>query len=417
MSERQKLLILYICGIGLYFFTNLQRSGVPGSLFNELQGGLALTAAQVTMLGTCFIYVYTFNQLIAGVMNDRYGGIRMMLFGTFFFSLGSILFPLTGSVWGAYGARILTGFGASFMYLAMVKLSQQLFPKTFPQMVGVILLLGYMGNITANAPLARFASSVGWRGALLTAGVVTSILLGCFILMRQSVKLPPIQDVKINFQVYKEFWKIKHNRWMCIYCATNFSFYFILQVIIGKKFLEDFCLVSGATAAMSMSVMALLAAGSGIVSALISKAINNRRRCFIRVTGTYSALALGLLALCALTDFRTPWLLLPVVLFGLTGNLAPITVALLSETNPPEKTAIAVSFSNFASYFGVSVGGSCVGFLMDVAAPEKVGNILVYGKWSYAAVFGFLFLVALAALRNVYSIRETYGKNIHTTIK
>ena len=99
MSERQKLLILYICGIGLYFFTNLQRSGVPGSLFNELQGGLALTAAQVTMLGTCFIYVYTFNQLIAGVMNDRYGGIRMMLFGTFFFSLGSILFPLTGSVW------------------------------------------------------------------------------------------------------------------------------------------------------------------------------------------------------------------------------------------------------------------------------------------------------------------------------
>ena len=50
MSERQKLLILYICGIGLYFFTNLQRSGVPGSLFNELQGGLNLTAAQVTML-------------------------------------------------------------------------------------------------------------------------------------------------------------------------------------------------------------------------------------------------------------------------------------------------------------------------------------------------------------------------------
>ena len=99
------------------------------------------------------------------------------------------------------------------------------------------------------------------RKLLPTGLLVTSILLGCFILMRQSVKLPPIQDVKINFQVYKEFWKIKHNRWMCIYCATNFSFYFILQVIIGKKFLEDFCLVSGATAAMSMSVMALLAAG------------------------------------------------------------------------------------------------------------------------------------------------------------
>ena len=134
MSERKKLLILYISGIALYFFTNLQRSGVPGSLFNELQSGLDLTAAQVTMLGTCFIYIYTFNQLIAGVLNDRYGGIRMMIFGTVFFSLGSVLFPLCGSVWGAYGARIITGFGASFMYLAMVKLSQRLFPKNFPQM-------------------------------------------------------------------------------------------------------------------------------------------------------------------------------------------------------------------------------------------------------------------------------------------
>ncbi|MBQ4335859.1 MAG: MFS transporter [Lentisphaeria bacterium] len=417
MSERRKLLILYICGIALYFFTNLQRSGIPGSLFNELQSGLALTAAQVTMLGTCFIYIYTFNQLIAGVLNDRYGGIRMMIFGAVFFCLGSVLFPLTGSVWGAYGARLITGFGASFMYLAMVKLSQRLFPETFPQMVGIILLLGYMGNITANAPLSWLAADIGWRNALLTAGVLTTAIFVFFVLLRRTVTLVPIQDVKINFQVYKDFWKIKHNRWMCIYCASNFSFYFIFQVIIGKKFLEDFCAVSGSTAAMSMSVMALFAAVSGIICAFLSKALHNRRRCFIRVTGTYSAVALALLTGCVLTDIHSPWLLLPVILFGFTGNLAPITVALLSETNPPEKTAIAVSFSNFASYFGVSIGGSCVGFLMEVAAPQRIGDILVYGKWSYAAVLGFLLLLSLGALRSVYRIRETYGKNIYSTIE
>lgn len=416
MSERKKLLILYICGIALYFFTNLQRSGIPGSLFNELQSDLALSASQVTMLGTCFIYVYTFNQLIAGVLNDRYGGIRMMIFGTIFFSLGSLLFPLTGSIWTACGARVLTGFGASFMYLAMVKLSHRLFPKTFPQMVGIILLLGYMGNITANAPLSGLAGSVGWRTALLGAGALTTLLLAAFILLRQTVTLPPIQDVKIKFQVYKDFWKVRHNRWMCSFGACNFAFYFILQVIIGKKYLEDFCQVSGATAAGAMSLMALFAATSGIISALISKALGNRRRCFVRISATYNLAALGLLALCALLDLRTPWLLVPVALFGFTGNLGPITVALLSETNPPEKTAIAVSFSNFASYFGVSVGGSCVGFLMEVADPVRVGDVLVYGNRSYGAVFGFLFLVALAAIRNAYRIRETCGQNIHQSL-
>ena len=63
MTERTKLLTLYFCGIALYFFTNLQRSGIPGSLFNELQGDLGLSAAQVTMLGTWFIYIYTFKCL------------------------------------------------------------------------------------------------------------------------------------------------------------------------------------------------------------------------------------------------------------------------------------------------------------------------------------------------------------------
>ena len=417
MTERTKLLTLYFCGIALYFFTNLQRSGIPGSLFNELQGDLGLSAAQVTMLGTWFIYIYTFNQLFAGVLNDRYGGVRMMIFGSAFFAMGSLLFPLTGSLWGAYAARLVTGFGASFMYLAMVKLSHYLFPKTFPQMVGVLLLLGYTGNITANAPLAWFAGQAGWRPALLTAGIITAVLLVIFTLIRRTVTLTPVQDVKINFQIYKDFCKVAHNRRMCLYSACNFAFYFILQVIVGKKFLEDFCCVSGHTAALGMSVMALLAAVSGLICAFLSKALGNRRRCFIRFTALYSVIALGILTACTLLNIQSPWLLGLVLFFGVTGNLAPITVALLSETNPPEKTAIAVSFSNFASYFGVSVGGSCVGFLMDVAKPERVGDILVYGRWSYAAVFGFLFLMAFISLWNALKVRETYGQNISGTIR
>ena len=182
-AERRKLLLLFASGIALYFFTNLQRTGVPGSLFNELQRDLALSASQVAMLGTFFVYIYTFNQLVAGVLTDRYGGTRTMLFGSFFFCVGSLLFPLAGSLWTAYAARALVGFGASFMYLSMVKLAQRLFPAIFPQMVGMTLLLGYLGSITANAPLVSLANAVGWRSALLLAGMITAVLLGVFMLV------------------------------------------------------------------------------------------------------------------------------------------------------------------------------------------------------------------------------------------
>ena len=415
-AERRKLLLLFASGIALYFFTNLQRTGVPGSLFNELQRDLALSASQVAMLGTFFVYIYTFNQLVAGVLTDRYGGTRTMLFGSFFFCVGSLLFPLAGSLWTAYAARALVGFGASFMYLSMVKLAQRLFPSIFPQMVGMTLLLGYMGSITANAPLMSLANAVGWRSALLLAGMITAVLLGVFILLRQSVPLPPVRDVPFSFRPFVEFAKRRHNRYMCIFSGSNFAFYFVLQVIIGKKFLEDFCTLSGANAALAMSAMAMVAASSGMLAALISRAIGNRRRIFIRASCTYAVAAMAFILVCILLEIRSPWLVVPVLIFGFTGNIGPITVALLSETNPPEKTGIAVSASNCASYLGVSVLGSCAGLLMDVAAPERIGDVLVYGRWSYAAVFAFFLLIAGVCAPVGFRIRESFGRNIRGEI-
>ena len=415
-AERRRLLLLFACGIALYFFTNLQRTGVPGSLFNELQRDLALSAAQVAMLGTFFVYVYTFNQLVAGVLADRYGGTRTMLFGSFFFCIGSLLFPLADSLWTAYAARALVGFGASFMYLSMVKLAQRLFPNIFPQMVGMLLLLGYLGSITANAPLMSLAGAVGWRSALLAAGSTTAVLLGFFILLRQSVPLPPVRDIPFSFRPFREFARVRHNRYICIFSGSNFAFYFVLQVIIGKKFLEDYCSLSGNAAALAMSAMALVAASSGMLAALISRLIGNRRRIFIRVSCVYGVAAMALILVCVLLEVHSPLLAVPILLFGFTGNIGPITVALLSETNPPERTGIAVSASNFAAYLGVSISGSCAGVLMDVAAPERVGDVLVYGRWSYAAVFAFFLLTAAVCAPFSFRIRETFGKNIRDRI-
>ncbi len=415
--SRRFMMLLYICGIVLYFFCNLQRSGVPGSLFNELQLDLSLSAGQVAGLGTAFIYTYTLNQLIAGYMTDRYGGMHVMMFGTFFFCAGGMFFPLVQSVWAAYAARALVGFGASFMYLGMVKFSGRLFPSIFPQMVGAVLLCGYMGNIAANAPLAWLSGQFTWRTTFLAAGVLATVFYALFLLLRMQVTPEPVCREPFSFRPVLEFLRKRHNIWICLFNGVNFPLYFILQTILGKKFLQDYCQISGGAAAMAMSVMAVTAAVSGMLAAILTRLIGNRRRIFFQAAAIYNvaAILISMAAICC--NWRSPLLTGPLILLGLMSNFAPVNVALLYETNRRDLSGIAVSFSNFTSYLGVSVFGSLAGFLMEVTPPVWSGGMLVYSRTSYLAVFGLFLVLALISLLCVFPLKETYGKNIASQIR
>ena len=105
-------LLLIALGIAFYFLSNVQRVAVPGPIFDTLQSELQLSAPYITSLGAAFMYVYAVTNLIAGVLIDRYGGIRVVTAGAIVFAIGSLLFPMSHSVWVLYLSRALVGLGA-----------------------------------------------------------------------------------------------------------------------------------------------------------------------------------------------------------------------------------------------------------------------------------------------------------------
>ena len=81
-------LLLIALGIAFYFLSNVQRVAVPGPIFDTLQSELQLSAPYITSLGAAFMYVYAVTNLIAGVLIDRYGGIRVVAAGAIVFAIG-----------------------------------------------------------------------------------------------------------------------------------------------------------------------------------------------------------------------------------------------------------------------------------------------------------------------------------------
>ena len=56
-ARKYRVFFLLICGTGLYFFANLQRVAIPGTVFDQLQGSLHASAPYITALGASFMYV------------------------------------------------------------------------------------------------------------------------------------------------------------------------------------------------------------------------------------------------------------------------------------------------------------------------------------------------------------------------
>ena len=95
MKRKGIIFTLILLGSLFYFFANFQRIAIPGAVFDLLQEDLRVSAPYITAFGAIFMYIYAFNQLIIGILVERFGGFRIILAGGFILALGAILFPIS----------------------------------------------------------------------------------------------------------------------------------------------------------------------------------------------------------------------------------------------------------------------------------------------------------------------------------
>ena len=415
VHRKFRLWLLLLCGSFLYFFANVQRVAVPGSIFDELQRSLQVSASGITNLGAAFMYVYALNQLVIGLLVDRFGGCRVITGGALLFCAGSVAFPLSDTLFMLYFSRAATGLGASAIYLSLVKEIARTFNRNFTVMLGLLILIGYAGGIMANAPFIAGVQVVGWRMMLEITAAATILAYLVFAGIKLTLKMPRIQSVPFSFAPFLELLKRRHNRNIFLFSGCGFGLYYLIQTVIGKKFLEDFCAMGETGAAWILSLLGVISALSSFASGALSAAFGNRRRVFVRIAGLGCLISFLALHLATVFDFRTPWLALVFCILTVTANISPVTISLLRETNTPNVTGVSVSFLNFGNYIMVALLGTAAGLLMDLFPPQICGQTQIYGRDSYLAVFTLLFLLSCLVCGCAFRLREPSGINCAST--
>ena len=398
----------------MYFFANLQKVVVPGSVFNELQHIFNCDAGSVTGLGAGFMYVYSLNQLTVGVLADRYTGTRVIIFGGAVFCIGSLLSAYSGSLGLLMLSRILTGFGASVIYLSMLKLIFRITPDNFTVVLGIIMLVGYSGSVVSGAPFVKLVNAFGYSKCMLTVGIVTVICYLLFLFNALKTKIPPVDTtVKLNFSSFKNVLKQRHNIHLYMTTGIGFAVFYSMQMTIGKKYMEDFTGLSSDMAGLIMSITMIISSCNAFLLALLSKLAGNRRRPFMYFCGFGTLTGSLMLLSAAIFDIRAwPLSAAAWILFSFAGNCATIQVAIQKETNPANRVGTSLSIGNCFSYLIIAIVGTLTGKLLEIFPPQIIDGIKIYGRNSYLAVFILLAVLGSTAAANSLFLKETHGKNI-----
>lgn len=399
---RRKKMAILCCGVVMYFFTNMSKVLIPGTIFDDLLRA-GLDVRSISALGAVYMYAYAASQLLAGVFADRYGGVRILLIGGSMFTAGTIGFPFAGELWLMYFCRILTGFGAGTVFLGVAKLLGDLFSARFAMAMGVILVLGYIGP-TAGTMIVFLINAVGWQWAMAIPGMVAvCALFAVAVLMKGTVKaVTRGQSLEPLFTV------AKNGRMWLLWLTSSvvFGAYYVLLAQIGQKSITDVGKISPEKAATCIMVMTIMVALNNMGVNGVVKLCGNRRK-ISAVGGIFCTLCGGILGWCAFSwGWGLPGVLGAFFLIAVPAGFFPLYSTIAKELAPPEHMGLSVALINFMAFVFIALFQNISGRILQgftavngVFAPEV-----------YARIFLFIALASLPALLSSFFVPETGKK-------
>jgi predicted MFS family arabinose efflux permease len=396
----------------VYFFSYFHRAAIPGTIFNEIQMDLRLTATHVALLGSLFLGIYAAAQLFIGMAVDRYGGRRVLLGGGLLMAAGSLWFPASRTLAELYLSRSLTAFGASFMFLCLVHEVEERFgPHRFTTVLGIVLFVGYAGGMAGTLPFEALSAWLGWREALFAvAGLTALSLLLAWLALRNLPARPPTGG-RLSIRPIFEVLLSRPTRPLIFACLTNFSVLFVVQNVVGKKLLQDVVGLSSRRAAFFVLIMASVSASAAGLSALWLKWSGQRRRPVLLAFALI--LLAGVAVLAAAAAFRAPpaVYLAGYILLAASIGSGPTFSTVIKELNRPDCVGQSVAVLNTSSYIGVAVLAYAAGRILDRFADRSVltPDGRLYPMEAYLALFLAMAGIALFSWFCVSQVAETWS--------
>jgi len=387
-----------------YAIAFLQRVS-PQTVSLSFMRDFGTDAGGVAMLASSYFWGYTLMQIPAGLLVDRYGVKRVVLFSMLASSLGSAAFALAPNLLDVFVARLIVACGDALVFTALLKLVAQNFSdQRFGMMSGISQVSGYVGGVMATTPLAVAVSGFGWRACF-----VFIACIGAANLAFASVVLKPDPAAHSNKTLSGVLLASRRAlsqiaNWGCAMSfASHFAVVTTLSGVWGIPMVAHFFNISPS------------AAGTPLLTFMVGNAVGS---IFLGHAADRAAAALdtALIRICVLRMLLIAMLLPPfahalgflyvTVVFTVLGLVAGGTVPLVLKCTKRLYTTelIGVGASVNTTAAGIFAGAAqpVIGFAM-IATSRFAGNgaqhdAAAVSDAGYATLIGILLLMSLPGI-------------------
>jgi len=452
--ERVHSFLLWL-SLSLGFAVSYMQRLSPSTWGDNIAEEFETDAAGFGSVAASYWYFYATLQIPIGIILDLYGSWVLLIVGSCLSLVGSILFATADNLVMAGVARAMIGTGDAPLFVSILQLCGQKFPKIRSTLFGFTLFLSVSGGFIAQAPNALLTQEIGWRGAAWTLAGFEAVFLAVEIVLwlaqcshekkqretkvepatvnvapagtgakkikgpaatkpAKVAKIQPQNSVYINgkknFGLMLKRVLFLPDNWVLVIGA--FFINFAMQVYQGLWAVPYLETVYGLTTPKAAALSSMMLIGWGVMNpawgAIADKTSHWAHNSRAILGG---ANLLGVVASCIMfyTPGRLPEPLVWILMF-LMGASASISVLMTTtqKRNDPKVTAIATSAVNTMVTISGAVGQQGYGFLLktmyadyiDAEPNRTIVNrtglqypVPVYKQASY--IFPGIFLVAV----------------------
>lgn len=163
-----KSLVMWFCMVGFYFYAFIARSSFVTVLANDFMNFYAIDAAGLSILGSCYYWIYTGMQIPVGLICDKFSLRKTAAFMCFTTAVGVLLIVLTHEFFVAAIGEIIIGFGSAFAFILCLKVITAWFPESkVAIMTAYTMSLGAFGPVVGGPAVSLITKNVDWRTVIM----------------------------------------------------------------------------------------------------------------------------------------------------------------------------------------------------------------------------------------------------------
>jgi sugar phosphate permease len=401
-------------------FVQLHRNS-SGIIKSDLSAEFEMNATTFALFSSMYFYPYMTMQLPVGILSDKIGVRKTLSFCCVLMAVGTLIFASARSFGALCWGRAIIGVGVSAPMVCMNKSIPIWFgQKKAGTMFGFGNMVGIMGGILAQAPLAMVVAAFSWRLTFTALGIASFfVAFFCCVYVRNApaetrsartrqmeTNTPKPDGKKSIFSVIKKIFTNRYTWPLVILMSVYMSAYILFSSTWGVPYIRD---VFGYSNVEAAACMTWLMAGS-CVSTFALPALSDRLRSRKKPLIGFGAFTFAIWLLVAYGEsFITATRSLSVVMFlmGFTTSAMPVLFQLVREVNDPDYVGVSIGSTNtigigFASFMPVVAG-----ILLDNSAAKGLT-----GEFLYRDAFTLIVVMTFIGLITTFFLKETHCQNL-----